>query len=99
MTVVLQKEGKEKLAASVAASADPTAVDPAWDFKDDSTERPDDWIDGSWVGTTVALTPTLGGTGSGAGRELSAGKWYPWIKIEAAGEVIVRQLKPFTMKG
>lgn len=56
-----------------------------------------DWVAGGWgdwnpTGRTAdAISPTIGGTGSGAAIEKAHGRWALWIKIDLAPETVVRQ--------
>lgn len=95
----LEIETKERLVAPVTTDVDfdpeTTPVEFAFTQNDD---RPIVWHDGTWLDTTQALTPTIGGEGSGAAVELAAGNWFPWLAFEFDGERPVRKLKRFKIR-
>jgi hypothetical protein len=107
MTIELQTEGKERFASVVKADLDPTDQPPEFAFTT-GTDRPSTWVAGSWAGTATqsgttwtarAVTPLLGGAGSGAEIELEVGKPLPWVRFTVLDELIVRPLAKITVKG
>jgi hypothetical protein len=102
MTITLEPPSVEAFRTAVEASADPTATAPGWAIVACGVE-PSAFTPGSWAGvyangSAVAVTPTVGFTGSGAGIELAAGDWQSWVRITVGGEVIVRRCDLITVK-
>jgi hypothetical protein len=92
-------ETKERLLAPFSSDVDPTEGDPPEFAFTQDDDRPTVWHDGSWLDTANALTPIIGGTGTGATVELEAGTWTPWMAFEFDGERPVRKLKRFKIRG
>ena len=55
-----------------------------------------DWTAGAWgtwnatARTADAITPTIGGTGSGASLSRAHGRWALWLRIQLPSETPVR---------
>jgi len=60
--------------------------------------EPSSWTNGSWSGTwdsvtkkATGVTPTVGGTGTGANVELADGRYDCWVQIVGGSEQPVRR--------
>lgn len=99
-SIDIQPGGIERYAASVKTIWDPTLATPQFAVTE-TTDTPEesDFFNGDWLeepvlaGTTwkaKAVTPRIGDTG--ADIVLEAGNWSTWMRIELAGEVVLRKL-------
>jgi len=96
--MILESSTVEKLSIEVTTDADPTASVIEFAAMDASaTGEPSVWVSGSWISGSWtgakarALTPTLGGVGSGLPLT-EGGSYRLWVKITSATEVVVKRL-------
>lgn len=87
MTVTISSISAESFSHELKTRLDRTGNTIEYAFELEGVE-PTSWTAGSWGGSwigpdipVVGVTPTVGGTGSGADVELAEGAYIAWVRI------------------
>ena len=89
----------EKKQVPINLETDPTGAAVAWGFTDEDDKTPPaSWTNGTWHGdgfaneTVIALTPTLGATGSTAAVTFTVADATKraWVKFTNGSDTVVR---------